>query len=58
MRVWFGNLVLFVCLTTSAAIAGPKEDISSTTAKWMEAFGENNTAKVVALTILSAVSVF
>ena len=48
MPLGFGSFLLFVCLTTGT-IAGPKEDVSATTTKWIEAIGENNTDKVVAL---------
>jgi uncharacterized protein (TIGR02246 family) len=49
MKLNGAGLFLFVCFTASVAQAGPKEDVSAATAKWMEAFGENNTDKVVGL---------
>ena len=39
----------------SSATAGPKEDVSATTGKWIDAFAENNTDKVVALYAKDAV---
>ena len=48
MRLAFGSFLIFISLASST-IAGPKEDVSATTAKWIEAIGENSADKVVAL---------